>query len=85
LERIYPGGLPDGYLCLDHIAEDLMFYLETHYYSRQMRPEVPEVLEAIRKMGLKIGLISNVSSRGQVLQPESLSYLALFQSHRSIQ
>ena len=48
------------------IAEDLMYYIETHYYQRAMRPEVPGVLEAIRRMGLKIGLISNVNSRGQV-------------------
>jgi HAD superfamily hydrolase (TIGR01549 family) len=48
------------------IAEDLMFFMETHYYQRSMRPEVPGVLEAIRELGLKIGLISNVTSRGQV-------------------
>jgi putative hydrolase of the HAD superfamily len=47
-------------------AENLMFYIETHYYHREMRPEMPEVLEAIRQMGLKIGLISNVCSRDQV-------------------
>jgi putative hydrolase of the HAD superfamily len=51
---------------LASIAEDLMFFIETHYYQRAMRPEVPGVLEAIRKMGLRIGLISNVNSRGQV-------------------
>jgi putative hydrolase of the HAD superfamily len=48
------------------VAEDLMLYIETHFYQRTMRPEIPAVLEEIRKMGLKIGLISNVSSRGQV-------------------
>jgi putative hydrolase of the HAD superfamily len=48
------------------IAEDLMFFLETHYFQRAVRPEVPGVLETIHKMGLKIGLISNVNSRGQV-------------------
>ena len=48
------------------IAEDLMLFIETHYYQRAMRPEVPACLETIRKMGLKIGLISNVNSRGQV-------------------
>ena len=31
-----------------------------------MRPEMPAVLHAIQQMGLKIGLISNVCSRGQV-------------------
>ena len=51
---------------MDRIAEDLMFYIETQYYERKMRLEVPHVLEAIRQMGLKIGLISNVNSRGQV-------------------
>lgn len=51
---------------LNLIAEDLTFYLETHFYRRAMRPELPAVLEAIRQMGLKIGLISNVNSREQV-------------------
>ncbi len=50
------------------IAEDLMLYVETRYYERAMRPETPEVLESIRAMGLKIGVISNVCSRGQVPQ-----------------
>lgn len=57
---------PQYFPVLEGIAEELMVWLETHYYQRQMRPELPVVLEAIRKMGLKIGLISNVNSRGQV-------------------
>jgi putative hydrolase of the HAD superfamily len=51
---------------LDTIAEELMLYIETRYYQRKMRPEMPAVLDAIQQMGLKIGLISNASSRGQV-------------------
>ncbi len=51
---------------LDKISEDLMLYIETSFYHREMRPEMPEVLESIKQMGLKIGLISNVNSRGQV-------------------
>ncbi len=51
---------------IDPIAENLMLWIETHYYRRQVRPEVPQVLQAIRNMGYKIGLISNVSSHGQV-------------------
>ncbi len=47
-------------------AEGLAFYVETHYYRRAMRPEVPAVLQAVRQMGMKIGLISNVNSRHQV-------------------
>ncbi len=51
---------------LDAIAEDLMVYIETCYYQRAMRPEMPEALQAIQEMGYKIGLISNVCSRRQV-------------------
>ena len=51
---------------LDAIAEDLMCFIETQYYERAMRPEIPMVLEEIKQMGLKIGMISNVNSRGQV-------------------
>ena len=56
----------ETYPQLDSIAEDLMCWIETHYYERKMRPEIPSVLDAIQKMGYKIGLISNVNSRGQV-------------------
>jgi len=51
---------------LRSISEDLMLYYESSFYQRSMRPEMPVVLEAIQKMGLRIGLISNVCSRGQV-------------------
>jgi putative hydrolase of the HAD superfamily len=53
------------------VAEELMLYIETRYFERAMRPEIPMVLESLKKMGLKIGLISNVNSRGQV--PANLS------------
>lgn len=55
---------------LADIAEDLSLYFERYFYQREMRAEVPAVLSAIQKMGIKIGLISNVNSRGQV--PTSL-------------
>ena len=56
----------DAFPQLDSIADDLMVWIETQYYQRQMRTEIPAVLDAIHKMGYKIGLISNVNSRGQV-------------------
>ncbi len=62
---------PDHHTALAAAAEDLMCYIETRYYERKIRPEVPAVLETIKQMGLKIGLISNVNSRGQV--PTNLS------------
>jgi putative hydrolase of the HAD superfamily len=61
-------GLPIDPNSLDSIAEDLMVYVETRFYRREMRPEMPEVLAAIQRLGLKTGLISNVCSRGQVPQ-----------------
>ena len=51
---------------LEAAGEDLMLYIETRFYQRSMRPEAPGVLGSIRRMGLTIGLISNVCSRGQV-------------------
>jgi len=59
-------GHPVDAAALDAIAEDLMVYIETRYYQREMRPEIPVALDIIHNMGLKIGLISNVCSRGQV-------------------
>jgi putative hydrolase of the HAD superfamily len=58
----------DEFPHLDNVAEDLMVWIETHYYKRKMRPEIPAVLDTIQKKGYKIGLISNVNSRGQVPQ-----------------
>jgi putative hydrolase of the HAD superfamily len=69
-ERVWNEYVLPGYPLdrkkLSAIAEELMCFIETHWFQRAMRPEVPGVLQAIHKMGLKIGLISNVNSRGQV-------------------
>ncbi|MGE5222225.1 MAG: HAD family hydrolase [Omnitrophica WOR_2 bacterium] len=71
-ERVWREYILAGYPVdrggLAAIAEELMFYIENHYYHREMRPEMPSVLEAVRSMGFKIGLISNVCSRSQVPQ-----------------
>lgn len=63
-EYIFPER-PEIHNRLDGIAEQLAFLVETRYYWRALRPEVPAVIAAIHQMGLKIGLISNVNSRGQ--------------------
>ena len=47
-------------------AQDLAFYVDTRYYRRQVRPEMPQVVEAIRQMGLRMGVISNILSHRQV-------------------
>jgi len=51
---------------IDRIAELLTFFIETNFYHRQMRKEVPQLLKKIKKMGLKIGCISNTLSTMQV-------------------
>jgi len=48
------------------IGEELAFLYETRFYIREMRPEIPKVLEKIRQLGLKIGCISNTQSLTQV-------------------
>ena len=60
------AGQPVDRRRLSAIAEDLTLFIEARYYQRQMRPEMPAVLNAIQKMGLKMGIISNVMSRGLV-------------------
>jgi putative hydrolase of the HAD superfamily len=74
-EYIFTGWDVDRDI-LSGISEELMFLIETRYYRRAMRPEMPEVLHSIQKMGFKIGLISNVSSRGQV--PTNLRQYGIF-------
>jgi putative hydrolase of the HAD superfamily len=75
LEELPPSLVWRKYILADYLddfpqlesnADDLMVWIETHYYKRQMRPEIPHVLAAIRELGYKIGLISNVNSCGQV-------------------
>jgi HAD superfamily hydrolase (TIGR01549 family) len=80
-QRVWSEYIFSGYKIdqsrLAGIAEELSFFLETRFYQRAMRPEMPAVLEAIKQMGLKIGLISNVNSRGQV--PTNLKEYGIYQ------
>ena len=69
-------GLDYDPAVLDGVAEELTFLIETQFYDRRLRLEIPEVLAAIRHMGLKIGLISNVNSRSQV--PFNLKAYGIF-------
>jgi putative hydrolase of the HAD superfamily len=55
---------------LEPIAEELSYLYETQFYERKMRPEIPQVLDRIKEMGLKIGCISNTQSQCQV--PDNL-------------
>lgn len=61
---------PQFFPILDNLGEELMYWIDINFYERHLRPEVPAVLEELKKMGLTIGLISNICSHGQV--PENL-------------
>ncbi len=51
---------------LDDIAEDLTFLIDTGFVKRSARVETAEVLEMIKNKKIRMGIISNVLSRGQV-------------------
>ncbi|MEN6522514.1 MAG: HAD family hydrolase [Anaerolineaceae bacterium] len=61
---------------LASIAEELAFIYETQLFSREFRPEIPRVLEEIKRMGLAIGCISNTQSHNQV--PHNLKEYGIF-------
>lgn len=62
------NNIPVDMAALRNISEELSFLYETKFYIRELRPELPEVLAAIQRMGLKLGCISNTQSLTQVPQ-----------------
>lgn len=51
---------------LSNISEELSYLYEEKFHIREMRPELPNVLAEIHKLGLQIGCISNTQSLTQV-------------------
>ena len=51
---------------LQPVSEELAFLYETRLYIREMRPEIPAILQQIQGLGLTIGCISNTQSIKQV-------------------
>lgn len=68
---------PQFFHILDEFGEELMYWIDTNYYERDLRPEIPAVLDQLHKMGIVIGLISNVCSIGQV--PGNLTKYGIIQ------
>jgi putative hydrolase of the HAD superfamily len=71
---VFPD-LPITKAAFEKISEELSFLYETCFYIREMRPEVPEVLARIKKLGLRMGCISNTQSLTQV--PDTLKKYGL--------
>jgi putative hydrolase of the HAD superfamily len=69
-EQVWPGYILAGCACADGAlvaaAEDLTFFFETRFYVRTLRPEAPHALAQLAERGLRLAVISNVMSRGQV-------------------
>jgi len=64
-EYIFPDcGLSTERLAA--VAEDLAYLYDTRFQLRSLRPEAPAVLEELRTRGFRLGVISNVLSRGLV-------------------
>lgn len=57
------GGLP---ALTPELGEELAYLVDTRFYPRSLRPEAPAALEALKRRGLRLGIVSNVLSRGQV-------------------
>ena len=49
-------------------AEELAHMWEITYYHRSLRPDVKEMLEGLRSLGMKLGVISNTASLYQVFR-----------------
>jgi putative hydrolase of the HAD superfamily len=47
-------------------AEEMAFFYETHYHVRSLRPEAPATVEALRRKGFRLAVISNIVSRRMV-------------------
>ncbi len=55
----FPGLTPE-------LGEELALLVDTRFHPRSLRPEAPAALAALKARGLKLGIVSNVLSRGQV-------------------
>ena len=47
---------------LEAIAEELADHWEVTFYHRELRPHVPEMLQALKERGYHLGVISNTAS-----------------------
>ena len=71
-EQIWPEyalcSLPVAKERLIPISEELAYMWELTFYTRRMRPRVKEMLEGLREMGIRMGIISNTASLYQVFE-----------------
>lgn len=57
-----------GQISIESFAEELAHMWEITYFHRSLRPRVIEMLNGLRDMNLKLGIISNTGSLFQVFQ-----------------
>ncbi|MGF1577555.1 MAG: HAD family hydrolase [Cyanophyceae cyanobacterium] len=73
---------PVAWSCLGDLSDQLATWVDRYYVRRQMRPEVPEVLKTLSEQGIRLGIISNTLSWGQV--PADLQSYGIEQSFGAI-
>ncbi len=57
-------GLPKERVA--EIGEELALYYDLHFYKRALRPEAESLLTVLRERHIRLGVISNIYSRGAV-------------------
>lgn len=69
-ERVWPEFVfPNHNMNEERLAavgEELAFFYDQHFYRRALRPDAKELLDVLRERGFKLGVISNIYSRGAV-------------------
>lgn len=77
------GKRPRGWLRrLAAVAEEIALFYEDHFFTRSLRPEAPAALAALRERGLRLAVISNITSRGIV--PQKLAAYGVARSFETV-
>ena len=59
-------NIPDN--LLKEVSDELAVIWETKFYQRKLKKEAPQVLQELKNRGYKLGIISNTTSRTEVIR-----------------
>lgn len=59
-------NIPDNLLL--EVSDELAVIWETKFYQRKLKKEAPQVLQELKNRGYKLGVISNTTSRTEVIK-----------------
>ena len=79
----FPGRHPRGWKRrLASTAEEIARFYEGHFFTRRLRPEAPAALAGLKERGLRLAVISNITSRRIV--PEMLAAYGVERSFETV-